>query len=165
MNRVVTTGAAVAAAVAGGVAARRMLTHRWMGNWPMDGHRRGGERRWHVLTINRPLDQVAPDGQLPEPLRELGDDIEVQLRAAPADRGTEVAVRLRREEPSGAGEAIARVRGDDPHQAVRRALRAAKQLVETGEILQPDKPGTTRRTPLNRPLEFATRHGREEGLL
>jgi len=59
----------------------------------------------------------------------------------------------------------ARLTGRDPRWAVRRALREAKCLLETGEILGPDQPPTTRRTLFNRPLELATRHGREEGLL
>jgi hypothetical protein len=137
-------GVFVAAAGAGAVAARRALPVR-----------RGAvvRPRWHAITVNRPLDEVAPGGRLPGPLAELGDTVEVRMRPAPGDRGTEVAARLR--DPGagpGAGE-------------VRRALRESRSLVETGEILLPDAPGTTRRTPLNRVLEHVTAHGREEGLL
>jgi hypothetical protein len=102
---------------------------------------------------------------LPEPLAELGDTVEVELRTAPGGRGTEIAVRPRNGEPSGAGAVAARLRGDDPRWAVRRALRETRSLLETGEVLHPSQPPTTERTPLNRPLEYATRHGREEGRL
>ena len=39
--------------------------------------------------------------------------------------------------PPGAGLVLARLGGDDPRQAVRRALREAKCLIETGEVLRP----------------------------
>ncbi|MFD0747313.1 hypothetical protein ACFQ1L_40045 [Phytohabitans flavus] len=48
---------------------------------------------------------------------------------------------------------------------MRRALREAKSIIETGEVLKPDTQTSTRRTVVNRPLEYASRHGREEGLL
>jgi hypothetical protein len=38
-------------------------------------------------------------------------------------------------------------------------------LLETGEILQPDRPPTTRPTPLNKPLREATANAREGGRL
>jgi hypothetical protein len=164
----ITKGAVAAAVVGGGLAARRALGAR-RGSWTRDGAGRGRGGRpeplWHVVTVNRPGAEVAPDGQLPGPLAELGDSIEVQLRPAPGDRGTEIAVRLRDGAPSGPGAAAARLKGDDPRWAVRRALRDAKQLLEAGEILGPSRPPTTERTLLNRPLEYATKHGKEEGLL
>jgi hypothetical protein len=137
-------GVFVAAAAGGAVAARRVLPARRGGSPPP---------RWHAITVNRPLGEVAPGGRLPGPLSELGDAVEVRLRPAPGDRGTEVAARLR---DAGAGPGA----GD-----VRRALRESRSLLETGEILLPDAPGTTQRTPLNRVLEHVTTHGREEGLL
>jgi hypothetical protein len=115
--------------------------------------------------VNRPLEQIAPDGQLPEPLARLADTVEVQIRPAPPDRGTELAVRLRNRSPSGFRGVTARLRGRDPRYAVRSALRETKQLVETGQVLRPDKPPTTRRTVTNRPQQFVTRHAREEGRL
>jgi type II secretory pathway pseudopilin PulG len=109
--------------------------------------------RWHAVTVNRPAEVVAPGGQLPGPLAELGETIEVRLVPAPGDRGTEVHARL-----AGGGDKQ-RLR------QLRTALRDAKQLVETGEILSPDKPATTKRTLLSRPLEYATAHGKGDGLL
>jgi hypothetical protein len=60
---------------------------------------------------------------------------------------------------------VARIAGKDPRQELRAALRQARQLLETGEILRPDTPPTTRRTLRNLPLELATRRARGEGRL
>ena len=108
------------------------------------------EDRWHAVTINRGPESV---GSLPEPLDELGEQIEVRIQPAPGGRGTEVHARL-----TGAakGERVGRL---------RKALREAKQLAEVGEIVRPDTPGTTDRTLLSRPLQYATAHGRQGGQL
>ncbi|WP_305784435.1 hypothetical protein [Symbioplanes lichenis] len=67
--------------------------------------------RTHAVTVERPYDEL--DGQeLPDPLRELGDAVTVELREAPGDRGTEIHVRRVDD----------RVRAGD----VRRALREAR---------------------------------------
>lgn len=164
--RWIRTGAVAAAVVGGGVAARQALSaRRSTAGRGGGGAARGNELRWHVLTVNRPREEVAPDGRLPAPLAELGDTVEVRLNPAPGGRGTEVAVRLRDGEPSGVRSVTTRLTGDDPRWAVRRALRDTRQLLETGEVLRPDRPTTTRATVLNRPLRLATRHGKDEGLL
>ncbi|MEV1288119.1 hypothetical protein [Micromonospora sp. NPDC049679] len=162
--RLVNWGSAAAVAAVGGAVARRLLGPN-DGQWPPRSAAPSGEARWHVVTVNRPLDRITPSGGLPEPLAQLGDAVEVQLRPAPGDRGTEIAVRLRQGEPHGVAGAAARISGEDPRRALRAALRQAKQIAETGEVLSPDQPPTSRETLLNRPLEYATRHGREEGRL
>jgi hypothetical protein len=116
-----------------------------------------------VVTINLPPDQVTLDRL--EPLRQLGDMVEVETRPAPGGRGTEVAARLRGGEPSGPASVSARVSGDDPRQAVRSALRQAKQLLETGEILCASEPPSIRRTPTGRPLDLAEARAGGEGRL
>lgn len=126
--------------------------------------RADGDTSWHVLTVYKPLDELRA-APLPEPLSQLGDAVDVELRAAPGGRGAEIAVRLRDGEPTGASAVTARITGQDPRHAVRRALRESRSLIETGEVLKPDVRPSNRRTVLNRPLEYATRHGREEGLL
>jgi hypothetical protein len=114
--------------------------------------RRGGDKaaagRSHVITVHRPLTEIAE--VLPEPLNAYHGAIEVQLRAAPADRGTEISVRALNDTVSD---------GD-----IRRLLRESRSLLEVGDVLQPGGP-TTEPTALNRPLRAATRHGREGGLL
>jgi len=67
--------------------------------------------------------------------------------------------------PSGLGGVAARAAGNDPRQDLRAALRQSKQLLETGEVLRPDEPPTTRRTLWNLPLELATRRAGGEGRL
>ncbi|HEX2317090.1 MAG TPA: hypothetical protein VHJ17_25315, partial [Thermomonospora sp.] len=65
----------------------------------------------------------------------------------------------------GRGGPVRRMRGDDPRQAVRSALREAKSLVETGEVVLPDAPPTTRPTPGGKVLDLATRRAGGEGRL
>ncbi|HLL68664.1 MAG TPA: hypothetical protein VK453_23555 [Micromonosporaceae bacterium] len=139
--------------------------------WPAQGMPSIGssttdsEPRWHSVTINAEPEAVAPGGKLPEPLATLGEAIEVRILPAPGGRGTELHVRLRDGEPSGLAGVKARATGDDPRRDLRAALRNTRQLVETGEILGASQPSTTKRTMTNRVLEYATTHGREEGLL
>jgi hypothetical protein len=160
MNRVV-RGTAVIAGVGAGVMAMRRIRSVQQST---DGD--GSLVRWQVVTVNRRSEEVAPDGRLPEPLAQLGEAIEVQVRPAPADRGTELAARLRRgDQGDGRTGPVARLMGQDPRQDLRAALRQAKQLLETGEVLIPDRPPTTRRTVRNLPIEMATRRAAGEGRL
>jgi hypothetical protein len=154
-----TTRALIFATAAGsGAAATGALLNRRQNHG--EARSRSG-RRWHTITVNRDIGEVTPGGRLPRPLADL-TDVEVNVRRAPGSRGTEIAVRLLAGDPS---DIMARFTGNDPRHAVRRALRESRSLLETGEILLPDAPSTTRRTLLNKPLEYATTHGREEGLL
>ena len=149
------------AGVGAGVIVARRIVSRQAGN----GAAGKVPDRWHSVTVNRPPEEVAPEGRLPEPLATLGDAVEVRLRPAPGGRGTELAARLRDGALAGAAGAVARVAGSDPRQEVRAALRQSKQLLETGEVLSPDEPSTTRRTLRSLPLELATRRARGEGRL
>jgi hypothetical protein len=160
MNRTVSR-AVVLAGVSAGVLVVRRMTARQVGN----GAAKEARDRWHTVTINRPPDEVAPDGRLPEPIAGLGDAVEVRIRPAPGNRGTELAARLREVAPSGLRGVAARASGSDPRQGLRTALRQTRQLAETGEVLSPDKPPTTRRTLRNLPLELATRRAGGEGRL
>jgi hypothetical protein len=135
-------------AALGGIAAvaiRRMVVRRrW---WP--GHTRRDQGRWHSVTVNRRPQDVSATVS-PVPLEQLGLKVEIRYRPAPGGRGTEVAVRAPRESGS-------------QQREIRAALRQAKQLWETGEVLYADSPATGQRTRLNRPLEYATRHARQDG--
>jgi hypothetical protein len=62
----------------------------------------------------------------------------VDLRAAPAGRGTEVRLAIATESRSAIGKLIDRLRGEDPRVNYRRFLRRLKQLAETGEIANTD---------------------------
>jgi hypothetical protein len=154
--------------VAGGVAAggsaalllRKLLSSEGSGHH--DGHTAD---RWHFVTINRSPEEVHPGDAWPEPLAELGDRIDVQVRPAPDAKGTEVGARLRGRLPTGAAEAAARLSGKDPRQELRWALRRTQWLLETGEVLKPDPRPSTHRTVTSLPLKLATRHARGEGRL
>jgi hypothetical protein len=160
MNRTLSRVVVVAGVGAGVLVVRRMTT-RQVG----DGAARVARDRWHAVTVNRPPEEVAPDGRLPEPLAGLGDAAEVRIRPAPGGRGTEVAARLREGAPVGPGGIVARASGNDPRQDLRSALRQSRQLLETGEVLRADEPPTARRTLRGLPLDLATRRAGGEGRL
>ncbi|MEU6807929.1 hypothetical protein ABZ920_02705 [Streptomyces sp. NPDC046831] len=132
---------------------------------PGASHAQETEPRWHVMTVCASADEVAPGGKLPEPLARLGDAIDTQLRPAPGDRGTELASRLHDKEHAGPRGTSERETGDDPVQELRTALREAKALVETGEILLPDWPPTNRPTVTGRPLDKMIEKARGGGRL
>ncbi|MFH8935376.1 hypothetical protein [Streptomyces griseosporeus] len=123
-----------------------------------------GPDRWLAVTINCGPHELSPE-KLPPPLREYGERIETRIRPAPGDRGTELAVRLRQPQPQAAHSMTARLAGDDPRQDLRRALRAAKSLLEAGEVLQPDTPPTTRNTPGGKLVGLLSRRAGGEGVL
>jgi hypothetical protein len=104
------------------------------------GHSAAG---WLAVTVSREPSDV-DTAQLPAPLAEFGDRIEVRVRPAPGGKGTELAARLR-DRPS-SGTALSRLTGNDPEADLRSALRRAKQLVEVGEVLAVDPAPHGRRT-------------------
>ncbi len=122
--------------------ARKMIAPHDPPGWGRDG----SGRRTHVVTLNLPVDRVAPGGQAPTALRAL-PGVTVDVRPAPGDKGTELAVT-----------------GDD-HMLIRRTLRDTKALLEVGEIAQPVAEGSAESTLLNAPLRAATAHAKEGGRL
>ncbi|MGW4439647.1 hypothetical protein ACWELO_28480 [Streptomyces sp. NPDC004596] len=147
-------GAAVSAARRAGEAIRSRASH--------DGET---EPRWHVMTVCASAEEVAPGGKLPEPLSRLGDAIDTQLRPAPGERGTELACRLHDKEHAGSHGTAEPVTGHDAVHELRTALRHAKALVETGEVLLPDRPSTNRPTVTGRPLDKVIEEAQGEGRL
>ncbi|MBM0233712.1 hypothetical protein JNW91_18760 [Micromonospora sp. STR1_7] len=118
-------------------AARLLRVPRRRGRSGADGDP-AAAARWEVVTVDRPPEQVLPDGRWPEPLRLLEGAVEVRVRPAPGERGTELAARPL----AGATPAVglaAHLVGDDPRLLVRRTLRQVKQRVETGEVLRADR--------------------------
>ena len=157
---------AAAFAVGGGgaVVLVRQLQRR------MSGGSDGGPEprsRWRAVTINRSPEEVMPDNQIPGPLAELCDLVEVEVRPAPGGKGSELRARLRNPEPAGGASVAARLSGDDPRQRVRAALREAKQLIEVGEVLRVDPTPHGRRTatPAGAIVAAATKRAAGEGLL
>jgi hypothetical protein len=125
----------------------------------------GKTDRWHAITVNRAPEEVTSGGQLPGPLAEFGDQIEVQVRPAPGNRGTEIRARVRGPVSSGVGGVQARISGEDPRQSLRKALRETQWLLETGEVLKPDTQPTTKPTPGGKLLGMVTGRSWEEGRL
>lgn len=63
----------------------------------------------------------------------------VSFKPAPGGRGTEVRVEMRYNPPAGIiGATIAKLFGEAPEQQVYDDLRAFKQVIETGEVVQSD---------------------------
>lgn len=115
-----------------------------------------------VVTVNRPVDEVAPGGVLPERLRDLEDEVEVDVRPAPGGKGTELA--LRPKQPTQAGP-VGRLAGRDPRQRWRAVLRETKSVLECGEVVQADEPGSTERTVPGALLDRITSISGGEGRL
>jgi ferredoxin-NADP reductase len=114
--------------------------------------------RWHTVTVNRTLKEISPKGMLPGPLAEMGDKIEVVFRAAPSGQGTEISARLIGvDEQNETARVLLR--------ELRQALRSSRALLETGEVLEADRNGSSRTTLLNWPMNYITKHAREEGRL
>ncbi|MDQ1122592.1 hypothetical protein [Microbacterium trichothecenolyticum] len=114
----VTVGIAGVAAV--GLVARTLVRER--GDSVGDGRHPEG---WKAVTILGDPEEFSAGGY-PAPLERLRDALEVRIDPAPGDKGFEVHARVR----DGAD------LPDDPDQALRTALRDAKQLFETGEVLR-----------------------------
>lgn len=120
------------------------------------------EDHWHVITVNQPLSTIAPNGELPEPLNSMLEEIEVVMQPAPGDKGTEIAARLIAPVPTGVMSAATRLSGKDPRQQLRQVLRETKSRLEAGEVVEADGL-SSRFTLTNAPLTLATRLSRKEG--
>jgi hypothetical protein len=160
-------GVAGAMGVAAGVATA--VRRRTISREGPSSHHREDPSRWLVVTVNTSKDS-SQSFEAPEPLRAWGDAIEVRTSPAPGERGTELAVRLRDPHadtvPRGLPDDLAQeLDGTTPVQKLRSALRRAKQLIETGEVLRADEPGTSEPTALNAPLRAATSASGAEGRL
>ena len=116
--------------------------------------------RWHAVTVNRAPQEVGSPGAWPAPIAALGDVVEVRVLPAPGDRGTELGVRAKDgHRPGQSADA------GDLEERIRVALRHSRMLLETGEILQSDRPSTTRPTLTSLPLQLALRKARGGGRL
>ncbi|MCS5497787.1 hypothetical protein NY547_11115 [Cnuibacter physcomitrellae] len=114
-----------AAGIAVGVVARSLVK----GRSESDGDGRHPEGWKAVTVLGDPA--AFEQGGYDEPLQRLVEVLEVRVQLAPGDKGFEVHARVK----DGADPAV--FGDDDPEQALRAALRDAKQIVETGEVLRP----------------------------
>jgi hypothetical protein len=136
-------------------------------------HPREDPQRWLGVTVLRPPAEVPVEGpDVPEPLRRLGASVELRAQPAPGDRGTELYARPRTAgaldtaaagAPDTAGSGAADQR--EARRALRTALREAKALLETGEVVRADAPATTHPGPAGRVLAALDRIGQGEGRL
>jgi hypothetical protein len=113
---------------------------------------------WRAVTVlGEPRDFES--GGYPEPLQRLAGSLEIRIDPAPGDKGFEVHARVR------AGSDL-RVDGD-PGKALREALRDAKQVFETGEVLRatPRPHGERPRTLLGGAVDAAEDDAKGEGVL
>src|SRR3954451_9348340 len=118
---------------------------------------------WLAVTVFREPSEI-DTVELPAPLAEFGDRIEVRIRPAAGGKGTELAAPLR-DRPSSAT-AAGRLSGSDPQADLRSALRRAKQLIEVGEVLavDPTPHGKRTATPGGVLLEAWTRVAPKAGV-
>lgn len=161
MNRLLSTlTSALSAAAAEAITVAKRLTQS-LGTFGDSEPR----NRALVVTVNCPPEKFPATDQLPEPVRKLADRAEILVNPAPDGQRTELGLRLRQLPPTTETSLAARLSGDDPRRELRAALRDAKSLIETGEVIQPDQPGTTHPSPAGRILELAIRRSGAEGRL
>lgn len=145
-----------AAGVAAGLVVRSLVREKHDG----DGDSRH-PHGWKAVTILGDPAAFSADGY-PAPLRRIEAVLELRVDPAPGDKGFEVHARLRdgADVKSAFGE-------DDPERALRTALRDAKQLFETGEVLSPTpRPhGHRPRTLLGTAVDKAEDKAKGEGVL
>jgi hypothetical protein len=151
-----TTVAVGAVGVAAGLVARSLVRQREESEG--DGRHPEG---WKSVTVLGDAGRFAP-GSYPAPLQRLADLLEIRTQTAPGDKGFEVHARIRE------GADVTAVLGDDdPEQALRAALRDAKQVIETGEVLRakPRPHGHRPPTPLGALVDKAEDDAKGEGVL
>jgi hypothetical protein len=120
---------------------------------------RAPKNRWITVTVNCSPQRLASRADLPEPITRLGDAIDIRVAPAPGDRGTELGARLRELPRTKIVGMVNRRPEEDPRRMVEEALRQAKSMIETGEVLRPDWPPSTQPAQVGKLLEFAGRRG------
>jgi hypothetical protein len=117
--------------------------------------------RWLAVTVNATPEQVAADKQV----RRLLDNPGLKVRLTPAlgGRSTEIAARFIGDALAGRTGPLSRVTGNDPRRPVRRVLRNAKSMLETGEVLRTEP--TRPRTLGGKIVDTIARRSRGEGRL
>ncbi len=119
---------------------------------------------WKSVTVLADAEQLTVDGVYPGPLASLGDAVEVRLDEAPAGQGTVLSARVA--PGAAASERVRSISGVRPDDAVRAALRDAKSLIETGQVLRidPRPHGTRPETPTGKLID-AFDHTKGKGIL
>ncbi|GLY92480.1 hypothetical protein Airi02_104080 [Actinoallomurus iriomotensis] len=146
--------------VAGGLGllAAGMGVARWAINRP-SARERELKNRWIMVTVNCSPQRLASRADLPEPITRLGDAVDIKIAPAPGDRGTELGARLRDLPRTKVAGMVHRHPEEDPRRMVEQALRDAKAIIETGEVLRGEWPAAAQAAQAGKLLEFAGRRG------
>lgn len=150
---------AVAAGAAGVVAVGLVARTLVRKQSESDGDSRHPEGWKAVTVLGDPA--AFEQGGYPEPLQRIAGGLEVRVQPAPGDKGFEVHARVR-------DDADTALFGDDePDQVLRAALRDAKQLVETREVLRsiPRPHGKRPTTLFGAAVDKAEDEAKGEGVL
>lgn len=131
---------------------------RWAINRPT-ARERELQNRWIMVTVNCSPQRLASRSDLPEPITRLGDAVDIKIAPAPGDRGTELGARLRDMPRTKIVGMVNRHPEEDPRRMVEQALRDAKEIIETGEVLRGDWPAVAQPAQAGKLLEFAGRRG------
>jgi hypothetical protein len=146
-----------------GVVAAGVGVARWMAGRPKTVMRAARERaprnRWIMVTVNCSPQRLASRSDLPEPITRLGDAVDIKICPAPGDRGTELGARLRELPRTRIAGMVMRRHEEDPRHVVEQALREAKAIIETGEVVRRDWPPSAQPVQVGKLLEFAGRRG------
>lgn len=142
------------AGVAAGLVARTLVKKERVSDG--DGAHPDG---WKAVTVLGDAEEFRSGGEYPGPLQHLAGSLEIRIVPAPGDEGFEVHARVR----DGADTDV----DGDPAAALRTALRDAKQLFETGEVLRatPRPHGRRPRTLLGGVVDEAEDDAKGEGVL
>ncbi|WKK70332.1 hypothetical protein Q0F99_10525 [Rathayibacter oskolensis] len=113
---------------------------------------------WKAVTVLGEARDFESGGY-PEPLARLAESLEIRIDPAPGDKGFEVHARVREGADAGVD--------DDLEKALREALRDAKQIFETGEVLRatPRPHGERPRTLLGGAVDEAEDEAKGGGVL
>lgn len=148
--------------VAGGMGVVAVGVAGWMATRPriMRAARdRDLRNRWIMVTVNCSPQRLASRADLPEPITRLGDAVDIKICPAPGDRGTELGARLRELPRTRVAGMVMRRAEEDPRLVVERALRDAKAIIETGEVVRSERPPYAQPVQVGKLLEFAGRRG------
>jgi hypothetical protein len=127
--------------------------------WAMKRPERALRNRWIMVTVNCSPQRLASRADLPEPITRLGDAVDIKIAPAPGDRGTELGARLRDLPRTKVAGMVGRHPEENPRRMVERALRDAKAIIESGEVLRGDWPAAAEPAQAGKLLEFAGRRG------
>jgi hypothetical protein len=151
MNRIVKSIALTAGMAALRQAVRAVQRRRALRRTPL------ADPRWLTVTVGAEPDRVAADERARRALNLPG--LEVRIKPARGGRWTEIAALPPAPDPR----LSSRIAGNDPRQIARRALRHAKSLIETGEVLRTEP--TRPRTPGGKLIDAVARRSGGEGRL